>query len=263
MMSYFFGIAVFALFSRLAPAAETPSPAPSPPRSPGKFDNDEIPLREAPIQLAFGVMTYQKQGRSATSTYADFRRLMDVLYDSQNHVYMLHVDIKSEPSLLESIHNSYCQPKANCDFIAPRNIAWAGLTTGEMMLALMHGALEFDDFSKNATRPDGSSRHRAAADWAYFVLIGHESVPLYPLPYIERFLAHSPAGTNFMNCWPVEGYDFYGQWEDNTYRLQDIVIDTFDGALMEGQDYPRLGQGRRAPAFAWSRNRRQATQDCC
>ena len=119
-------------------------------------------------------MTYQKEGRSADSTYADFRRLMDVLYGGpEKHVYVLHVDVKSETRLLDAIHGDYCDPKPNCGYIEPRNIAWAGLTTGEMMLALMHRALEFH----------GGQAEDAA--WDYFVLIGHESVPLYPLSYME------------------------------------------------------------------------------
>ena len=176
------------------------------------------------VSLAFGVMTYQKEGRSADSTYADFRRLMDVLYGGpEKHVYVLHVDVKSETRLLDAIHGDYCDPKPNCGYIEPRNIAWAGLTTGEMMLALMHRALEFH----------GGQAEDAA--WDYFVLIGHESVPLYPLSYMEQYLAAFDASkkTNFMNCWAVEGYDFFGQWESNNYRLQEVAVDDFEGSLLE------------------------------
>ena len=181
------------------------------------------------VQLAFGVMTYQKGGRTVEETFQDFKRLMNVIYESQEkHLYVLHVDIKSDEALLGAIHEGFCAPKSNCDYIAPRNIAWAGLTTGEMMLALMHRALEFN---KDCEHTVAARQSRTA--WDYFVLVGHESVPLYPLPYIEAYLAHAPPGTNFINCWKVQGYDFFGQWEDNTYRLEDMVVDSFDGQLIE------------------------------
>lgn len=189
--------------------------------------------RTAPVQLAFGVMTYQKPGRSVEQTYDDFARLMGVLYQGEeNHVYVLHVDVKSEDALLQQIHGEFCAPKSNCDYIAPRNIAWAGLTTGEMMLALMHKALEFDKRSIF-----NQARQQSPSSWDYFVLVGHESVPLYPLSYIEAFLASAQPGTNFINCWPVQGYDFFGQWEDNTYRLEEVVVDSFDGQLLEQQQH--------------------------
>jgi hypothetical protein len=90
------------------------------------------------------------------------------------------------------------------------------MSCGEMMLALMQAAYEFNE-----------------VNWEYFILIGHESVPLTNLMYVEMFLSAFPKGTNFMNCWEVSGYDFFGQWEDNTYRLEDIVVDSFDGFLIE------------------------------
>lgn len=193
--------------------------------------------RDAPIQLAFGIMTYQKAGRSVEQTHLDFIRIMNVIYENEdNHLYVLHVDVKSEKGLLRSIHDDFCQPKSNCDYIEPRNIAWAGLTTGEMMLALMHRALEFKKpvaRLEEAAKCISDDNTTTARQWEYFILAGHETVPLYPLVYIENYLASSIPGTNFINCWPVEGYDFFGQWEDNRYRLQDIAVDTFDGTLMD------------------------------
>ena len=219
------GLSLLLAATAVAQPTPTPTPMPTP----------------APVQLAFGVMTYQKPGRSVEQTYEDFARLMGVLYQGEeNHVYVLHVDIKSEDALLQQIYGDFCAPRSNCDYIAPRNIAWAGLTTGEMMLALMHKALEFDKRGGIVSE----ARQQSPSSWDYFVLVGHESVPLYPLAYIEAFLASAQPGTNFINCWPVQGYDFFGQWEDNTYRLEEVVVDSFDGQLLEQE---RAELQRRVP----------------
>ena len=52
------------------------------------------------VQLAFGVMVYQKPGRDASAVLRDFHNLMEVIYTSHNHLYVLHVDIKSDPALI-------------------------------------------------------------------------------------------------------------------------------------------------------------------
>jgi hypothetical protein len=115
----------------------------------------------------------------------------------------------------------WCGPKLNCESIAPRNVGWAGLTTGEMMLALMQTAHEFTET-------------RSLPPWEYFILIGHESVPLTSLRYVEGYLARAyPLGTNFINCWKVSGYDFFGQWEDNNWRLEGMVVEDFRGTTMK------------------------------
>lgn len=168
---------------------------------------------EAALQIAFGIMVYQKSGRTAEQTYADFLRTMAFIYEGdQNHIYVIHIDVKSEAALVRAITEGFCAPKKNCKWIPSRNVAWAGLTTGEMMLALMQKANEFywDDVSVA----------NVASNWEYFVFVTHESIPLTPLGYMENFLASYPSGTNFINCWPVDGYDFFGQWEVNTWRLE-------------------------------------------
>ena len=71
------------------------------------------------------------------------------------------------------------------------------------------------------------------ASWEYFVLIGHESVPLVTLEYAERFLASHPPGTNFVHCMRVDGYDFFGQWERVVNRMEEIVVDDMQGTLIE------------------------------
>lgn len=137
------------------------------------------------VQLAFGVMTYQREDRTVEETYAEFLRLMVNIYESEDrHVYVLHTDVKSDPALLRAINEEYCAPKANCRHIPARNIAWGSITTGEMMLALMRKA---DGFFN-----DGRSNVTAGHAWDYFILLGHESFPLTSLRYAENFLASFP-----------------------------------------------------------------------
>jgi hypothetical protein len=63
--------------------------------------------------------------------------------------------------------------------------------------------------------------------WDYFLLMGHDTLPIVTLPYMEAFLTHTNSGTNaddseyrgtnFIYCWEVSGHIFFGQWEDNTW----------------------------------------------
>ena len=62
--------------------------------------------------------------------------------------------------------------------------------------------------------------------WDYFLLMGHDTLPIVTLPYMEAFLTHTNSGinddseyrgTNFIYCWEVSGHSFFGQWEDNTW----------------------------------------------
>lgn len=161
-------------------------------------------------RLAFGVMTYQKEGYSPNQTFTEFQRLMEHIYTSERHVYVFHVDIKSDPLLVEWIRG-YCPVGAsNCLFIEGRNVAWGGLSTGEMMLALMQDAYE------------------SVVAWDHFVLIGHESVPLTSLEYAEHHIGSFPLETNFIHCMDVGGYDFFGQWENAYGRLEQIVVESYD-----------------------------------
>ena len=174
---------------------------------------------KAPIQIAFGVMTYQKPGLSVELVLDSFHRLMDTIYSSKDHLYILHVDTKSETGLLDSIYGEYCDDDGrthNCGYIRPRNVGWAGLSTGEMMLGLMQAAIEYPitDYVHNHAHGSSNYEKKESLKWDYFVLIGHESVPMFTLPYIELFLASSksnlyPPKTNFVNCWNTGGYDFF------------------------------------------------------
>jgi Core-2/I-Branching enzyme len=170
--------------------------------------------RIAPIQLAYGVMTYERAGQPGEETIEDFMRLMNQIYeDADNHIYVLHTDLKS--SLFVTSHiNAYCDSKVNCISIDSRSVTWGGVSVTEMNLALMHAA---DDF----LYPNGT-----ASSWDYFCLLGHESIPLTTLEYTEQFLLSYPKGTNFINCWKAEGHDFFGQWESLQYRLARVVIDS-------------------------------------
>jgi hypothetical protein len=142
------------------------------------------------IQLAFGIMTYQRDDRTVDETYAEFLRLMVNIYGGEDkHIYILHTDVKSDPSLLHAINNDYCAPKANCRHIESRNIAWGSLTTGEMMLSLMRKADTF--FNDGGRVTPGHA-------WDYFVLLGHESFPLTSLTYAENFLASFPRSAVFL-----------------------------------------------------------------
>ena len=183
---------------------------------------------QARAKLAFGVMVYQKKEYSAEQTFTEFSRLMDGIYVSDRHVYVFHIDSKSDATLFELIQ-AYCEShntfgNANYRFIEPRDVAWGGLSTGEMMLALMQEAYESD------------------IAWDHFVLIGHESVPLTSLQYAEAYIASFPSDTNFIHCMDVGGYDFFGQWENANGRLTRIVVESYapeGNTLIENIDIPR------------------------
>ena len=181
------------------------------------------------VQLAFGVMTFQRNEDAYNDTVSDFMRLMGWLYeDERNHVYVLHTDSKCDREVHSAITDVYCGSRSNCMALEPRSVTWGGISVVEMNLALMHAA---DDFMY----PNGS-----ASSWQYFALVGHESVPLMKLSYMESFLASYPPGTNFINCWDSDGYDFFGQHEDILHRQAAVVIDGFDeNTLYEGFDIER------------------------
>ena len=183
--------------------------------------------RLAPVQIAFGVMTYERIGQPVEETIADFMRLMSQIYeDADNHIYVLHTDLKSSLPLISHM-NAYCDSKVNCISIESRSVTWGGVSVTEMNLALMHAA---DDF----LYPDGS-----ASSWEYFCLVGHESVPLTTLKYTEQFLLSYPKGTNFINCWKADGHDFFGQWESLDYRLARVVIDSTGENVLHEPDIER------------------------
>lgn len=157
--------------------------------------------------------------------------MSEIYEDDQNHVYVLHTDIKSSPLLHEHIHQ-YCFSKKNCISIVPRSVTWGGVSVTEMNLALMQAA---DDFIVAGGND---------ALWEYFILLGHESLPLTTLRYTEQLLLSYPSGTNFINCWKSTGYDFFGQLESLEYRLANVVIDsTEENVLHETSIWRRVPEG--------------------
>lgn len=168
-----------------------------------------------PIQLAFGIMVYQKETQSINQILTSFHRLFDSIYTPDNHLYLIHLDIKSDSYLHQEIQKICVKKSKNCIKIYSRNVAWGSLSTGEMMLGLMQEAVE------------------SHIPWEYFLLLGHESLPLVNIQRIEEILQAYPSGTNFINCWNIEGYDFFGQFERNKYRLEEIFIDDFNGSLQQ------------------------------
>lgn len=174
------------------------------------------------IQLCFGIMIYQKENTSIEQTIHSFQRLFDLIYSNTSlHLYIIHLDIKSDYYIHKYIED-LCLNKNNCLKIYSRNIAWGSLSTGEMMLALMQEGYETN------------------IKWDYFILLGHESIPIVTLEHIENVLQSYPKGTNFINCWNVNGYNFFGQFERNIDRMHDIYVDNFSGTMIkfEGKRNP-------------------------
>ncbi len=167
-----------------------------------------------PVKLAYGIMVYQKKDTSIEEVMYCFRRVFDLIYSSHKHYYVIHLDIKSDERIFQQIHE-ICDSLSNCAMIAPRNVAWGGISTGEMMMALMQGADESN------------------YDWDYFVLLGHESIPMTSIETAENVIASYPPKSNFINCWNTAEYNFFGQIEHNTYRIEGIVVDNYQGGLIE------------------------------
>ena len=150
----------------------------------------------APIQIAFGIMTYQKKEEPIARVLTAFNRLMDSIYSRDNHLYIMHVDSKSSDELVSAIHVDFCDKRfANCGYIRPRNVGWGAPTVVEMNMALLQAALEYPrlqhPYSDVAEKlPSNIHRVELAHNrkWDYFILLGHEAVALVTLPYIEQWL---------------------------------------------------------------------------
>jgi hypothetical protein len=175
-------------------------------------------------------MIYQKESQSIQQVLESFHRLFDTIYTPHNHLYVIHLDIKSDLFLHKEIQK-ICSKKKNCLKIYSRNVAWGSLSTGEMMLALMHEALEAS-FTVTASPSATTAPPLTPITWEYFILLGHESLPVVSLSRLEEILSAYPSGTNFMNCWSLDGYNFFGQFEQNQNRLNEIFVDNFEGSLI-------------------------------
>ncbi len=49
-----------------------------------------------------------------------------------------------------------------------------------------------------------------------------EDYPSSSQTEMRRWMKDQKDGTNFIKCWPIEGHDFFGQWEHHEGRLQDV-----------------------------------------
>ncbi|CAM9732374.1 unnamed protein product, partial [Chrysoparadoxa australica] len=159
--------------------------------------------------VAYGIMIYQREGYTALEVADQLGRLLDALYDESN-VYVLHVDSKSEQALLDAVTEME-RSRPNVFQIKSESVSWGGISVVERTLALMQTALEKDE------------------KWSYFVNLGHEDYPLASQDEVARSLADAPSGTNFIKCWPIEGYDFFGQWEGHSHRVTGTWVDDFSG----------------------------------
>lgn len=175
---------------------------------------------EPASKLAFGIMVYQKDGVTSEHVVHCFRRIFDAIYSPHKHFYVIHLDIKSNQSIFDDLHR-ICDNLTNCAMVFPRNVAWGGISTGEMMLGLMQ-------------RADESNY-----DWEYFVLLGHESIALTSIDVAENIIASYPRESNFVNCWDVRKYNFYGQIESNVNRIESIVVEDYNGKLIENISHKR------------------------
>lgn len=170
-------------------------------------DNEQGPT------LAYGIMIYQRAGYEVEKTLGQFTRMLGAIYDEAN-TYVIHTDIKSDPSLIEQI-SAHIRPLPNVYEIPSVSVSWAGITVVERTLALMDKALEVN------------------ASWRYFVNIGHEDYPSTSQEEMRRWLKQKPDGTNFIKCWPIEKHDFFGQTEGHANRVKDVHVDDFAGTVRE------------------------------
>ncbi|EWM30599.1 core-2 i-branching enzyme [Nannochloropsis gaditana] len=177
--------------------------------------------RPSPGKVAYGVMVYQRQNKTVSDVFDQFTRLFDAIY-SPNFTCVVHVDIKSEPALIEKITDYVKKHAPQASTIPSVSVSWGGITVVERTLALMQAALESDP------------------EWEYFVNIGQEDYPLQSPAAIQEYLAHAvPPATNFIYCWDLRGHDFFGQWEHHEGRVSKVFVDMFDGRSREVRGLPR------------------------
>lgn len=229
------------------------------------------------VNLAFGIMLYETEERGSSYTMNSFQRLLNAIYREDRHLYMLHVDAKTNSNLMIDLHENICDERShNCGYIRPRKVAWGAPSVVEMNLGLIQAAYEFPQLQYKYTdphqkRPCTAVRTSLPYTWDYFIFIGHESVPLMSIHYIEQWFSsvvHGikpsllsnieeiekqdkkydtseeatanelyhiyPSGTNFINCWDgALGHDFFGQREDVVDRMKNVIVEAPEGYLME------------------------------
>eukprot|EP00903_Cladosiphon_okamuranus_P011413 g10756.t1 len=173
-----------------------------------RYGEDDVGPR-----LAYGIMVYQRVGYSPQMTLDQFARMFEALYDKEN-TYVIHVDIKSDLALRNAI-SKHIEDRPNAHEVPSVSVSWAGITVVERTLALMTKAVEVD------------------SSWRYFVNLGHEDYPSASQTEMRRWMKDQKDGTNFIKCWPIEGHDFFGQWEHHDQRLADVHVDDFMGGVRE------------------------------
>ena len=109
--------------------------------------------RPSPGKVAYGVMVYQRQNKTVTDVLDQFTRLFDAIY-SPEFTFVVHVDIKSDPVLINLITEYVQRFSPQASTIPSVSVSWGGVTVVERTLALMQAALERDP------------------EWEYFVNIG-------------------------------------------------------------------------------------------
>jgi len=189
----------------------------------GSCQSPEVLERQFPLlpgpTIAYGIMVYQRQGKTVDEVFISFQRLFNAIYHPENF-YAVHVDSKSE-DLLISMINGYLQWFSNAASIYSVSVSWGGITVVERTLALMQTALEKDN------------------RWSYFVNIGQEDYPLVSQFKMSEWLSSKPLGTNYIMCWDIEGHHFFGQWEHHERRVEVVSVDNFQG-LVQDTNYKRL-----------------------
>ncbi|CAN0462507.1 unnamed protein product, partial [Laminaria digitata] len=116
---------------------------------------------------------------------------------------VVHVDIKSDQELLDAI-STFLAKRDNTHEVPSVSVSWGGVTVVERTLALMQKAAEVD------------------SSWRFFVNLGHEDYPSASQHEVRTWLKDQPDGTNFIKCWPIEGHNFFGQFERHESRVKDV-----------------------------------------
>ena len=90
-----------------------------------------------------------------------------------------------------------------------------------------------------------------------YILIEDDISHIYIYILIEDYITSYPTNTNFINCMDVTNYNYFSQWENcefryvyiyvqvclymykcvYIYRLRELHIDTFDGTLLNVQEW--------------------------
>jgi len=62
--------------------------------------------------------------------------------------------------------------------------------------------------------------------WDFFVNIGQDDYPIASAQEIQSYFSSISKDTNFIMCWPIQGHNFFGQWERHEARVLKVVATT-------------------------------------